>query len=494
MNRTAMKNLLNSFFDPKKENILLTWIWLGFLLITGLILWGYFLNFGDIPFDYHDWAEVNAPRLAFLKDAVTKGVLPLHMPDASALRGVTDRFMALPDVILSPQIILLRWLSVGDFILVHTWLLFSAGFIGLFAIKKHFQLSLFSFTWLFFLFFFNGHILSHFSVGHITWGGYFLFSWFIWLVFCLLDGERSWAWVGRTAFLLFFIFLQGSFHQFVWCVMFLAILAVTKFSVLIPILKAGVLACLFSAIRIIPPALQMGAFDDDFLGGYGTPLVMAKALMQIILPADSLNAEKTGAVLGWWEFDMYIGIAGTVFLIFFGIQWLLQRKKEHGFPALIFPLVALVFFSIRNFYQIIRFTQIPLFSGERVSARFLILPVVFLMVMACIALQSSLQERRFHLLKNALASVLLLILIAELWRHLNTWKVLNSVNAFPYTYTNLAIKVVSNHDDPLYTNGLLIGALLSGISLAGWIWRYWREKKQTAAESGKEQTESGSSD
>jgi len=494
MNRTAMKNLLNSFFDPKKENILLTWIWLGFLLITGLILWGYFLNFGDIPFDYHDWAEVNAPRLAFLKDAVTKGVLPLHMPDASALRGVTDRFMALPDVILSPQIILLRWLSVGDFILVHTWLLFSAGFIGLFAIKKHFQLSLFSFTWLFFLFFFNGHILSHFSVGHITWGGYFLFSWFIWLVFCLLDGERSWAWVGRTAFLLFFIFLQGSFHQFVWCVMFLAILAVTKFSVLIPILKAGVLACLFSAIRIIPPALQMGAFDDDFLGGYGTPLVMAKALMQIILPADSLNAEKTGAVLGWWEFDMYIGIAGTVFLIFFGIQWLLQRKKENGFPALIFPLVALVFFSIRNFYQIIRFTQIPLFSGERVSARFLILPVVFLMVMACIALQSSLQERRFHLLKNALASVLLLILIAELWRHLNTWKVLNSVNAFPYTYTNLAIKVVSNHDDPLYTNGLLIGALLSGISLAGWIWRYWREKKQTAAESGKEQTESGSSD
>ena len=494
MNRTAMKNLLNSFFDPKKENILLTWIWLGFLLITGLILWGYFLNFGDIPFDYHDWAEVNAPRLAFLKDAVTKGVLPLHMPDASALRGVTDRFMALPDVILSPQIILLRWLSVGDFILVHTWLLFSAGFIGLFAIKKHFQLSLFSFTWLFFLFFFNGHILSHFSVGHITWGGSFLLSWFIWLVFCLLDGERSWAWVGRTAFLLFFIFLQGSFHQFVWCVMFLAILAVTKFSVLIPILKAGVLACLFSAIRIIPPALQMGAFDDDFLGGYGTPLVMAKALMQIILPADSLNAEKTGAVLGWWEFDMYIGIAGTVFLIFFGIQWLLQRKKENGFPALIFPLVALVFFSIRNFYQIIRFTQIPLFSGERVSARFLILPVVFLMVMACIALQSSLQERRFHLLKNALASVLLLILIAELWRHLNTWKVLNSVNAFPYTYTNLAIKVVSNHDDPLYTNGLLIGALLSGISLAGWIWRYWREKKQTAAESGKEQTESGSSD
>lgn len=494
MNRTSLKDLSDCIFDSEKENALLTWIWLGFLLITGLILWGYFLNFGDIPFDYHDWAEVNAPRIAFLKDAVTKGALPLHMPDTSALRGVTDRFMALPDVILSPQIILLKWLSVGDFILVHTWLLFSIGFLGLFAIKKHFHLSLFSFTWLFFLFFFNGHILSHYSVGHVTWGGYFLFSWFIWLVFCLLDGEKSWTWVGRTAFLLFFIFLQGSFHQFVWCVIFLAILAVTKFSVLIPILKAGILACLLSAIRMIPPALQMGAFDDDFLGGYGTPLVMAKALMRIISPADSLNAEKTGAVLGWWEFDMYVGIAGTVFLIFFGIQWLLQRKKEHGFPVLIFPLAALVFFSIRNFYQIIRFTQIPLFSGERVSARFLILPVVFLIVMACTALQNNLQIRKFHRLKILLSSLLLVILIMELWNHISAWKVLNSVKAFPYTYTNLAIKVVSNHDDPLYTNGLIIGALISGISLAGWIWLYWREKKQTAVKSGNEHTENDSTD
>jgi hypothetical protein len=68
------------------------------------------------------------------------------------------------------------------------------------------------------------------------------------------------------------------------------------------------------------------------------------------------------------------------------------------------------------------------------------------------------------------------------------------VKAFPYTYTNLAIKVVSNHDDPLYTNGLIIGALISGISLAGWIWLYWREKKQTAVKSGNEHTENDSTD
>ena len=149
------------------------------LLSFILIIWGYFLNFGDIPFDYHDWAEVNAPRLAFLKDAVTKGRLPLHMPDSSALRGVTDRFMSLPDVILSPQIILLRWMSVGRFILIHTWILIIAGYFGLLKLKERFGLSNFLFTLLSILYFFNGHTTSHYSVGHITWGGCFLLSWFI---------------------------------------------------------------------------------------------------------------------------------------------------------------------------------------------------------------------------------------------------------------------------------------------------------------------------
>ena len=51
------------------------------ILLVVLAGWGYFLNFGDIPFDFHDWAEVNAPRLAFTKDAVEHWQLPLHMPD-----------------------------------------------------------------------------------------------------------------------------------------------------------------------------------------------------------------------------------------------------------------------------------------------------------------------------------------------------------------------------------------------------------------------------
>ena len=466
MIQTILQNSWKAFFDPQKEKdySILTWIWLGFLLLLGLLVWGYFLNFGSIPFDYHDWAEINAPRIAFLKDAVTKGLLPLHMPDASALRGFTDRFMALPDVILSPQIILLRWLSVGDFVLVHTWLLYAIGFLGLFVLKQHLQLSLFSFTWLFFLFNFNGHILSHYSVGHVTWGGYFLFPWFIWLIFCLLGGEKDWTWVTRMAVLLFVIFLQGSFHQFVWCLIFLGILAVTKPKKFVTILKAGIFACLLSAVRIIPPALQMNTFDNEFLGGYRSPQQLIKAFIQILTPVEAVDPKITGAALGWWEYDTYIGLAGVCFLGFFGILWLKNHKKEFGYPALILPLLILSVFSVRDFYLIIRSTQIPLFSGERVSTRFLIIPVLFLIIFACTALQDRLRERNFNLLDITFSSVFLLILLAELWSHLETWKVMNSVHAFPYTYTDLAIKTVSNHPDPVYTNGLLAGLAITTLS------------------------------
>ena len=417
-----MKFCFSFFTDPvcEKKQKHFRIFFLALLFIVVLIGWGIFLNWGDIPFDFHDWAEVNAPRLAFMKDAVTKGELPLHMPDSSALRGVTDRYMALPDMILSPQVLLLRWMSVGTFVLVHTWLMIGLGYWGLLRLKKRFDLSLLSFTWIVLLYFFNGHMLSHYAVGHVTWGGAFLLSWFAELVFSLIEGEqKSAVWEAEMAFLLFFIFLQGSFHQFVWCVIFLGFTAISNWKLLLPILRSGIAAGFLSAVRIIPPAMQMGAFDDDFLGGYRTPVQMVNAFVKIIVPADSLNQAKTGAVLGWWEF------------------------------------------SIRNVYMIMRFFRIPLFSGERVSSRFLLLPFLFILITGICALQRFIREKQFSAAGNILFTLLLVPAVFELWKHLNTWKVTEAVKGFPYTYTDLSIKVVANHPDRPYTTALLAGLIIT---------------------------------
>ena len=475
-----MKNLFRIFTEPDREytHKIFSRFWLFFLLACILLGWGLFLNFGRIPFDYHDWAEVNAPRLAFLKDAITKGQMPLHMPDSSALRGVTDRYMALPDLILSPQVLLLRWMSVGTFVLFHTWLLILAGWFGLLRLRKRFSLSLLSFTWLVLLFYFNGHILSHYGVGHVTWGGYFLLSWFAELVFALLDGEKGAVWEAKMAFLLFFFFLQGSFHQFVWCVIFLGFLALSSWKDLLTILRSGICAGLLSMVRIIPPALQMGAFDDDFLGGYRTPLQLLKAFVRIIAPADSLDQQKTGAVLGWWEFDIYTGIAGLLVLALGALAWLLIRNRGMGFPALICPVTVLSVFSIRNFYMLLRFFRIPLFSGERVSSRFLILPFVFILTAGLAALQRFIRKKAFTDPANLLLTVGLIPSAWALWKHLNVWKVTEAARGFPYTYTDLSIKVVANHPDPAYTNGLLIGLTITIVSIAGVLSRAARQRKR----------------
>lgn len=463
----TMTRIFAFFTDPDEEGKHRTAQAVFFLILLLIILagWGYFLNWGRIEPDYHDWGEVNAPRLAFLKDAVTKGKLPLHMPDSSALRGVTDRYMALPDLILSPQVILLRWMSVGTFVLVHTWLMICLGYAGLLHLKKRFGLSLLNFTWIALLYFFNGHMLAHYSVGHITWGGTFLMSWFIGLVFALLSGERGAVWETKMAFLLFAVFLQGSFHQFVWCVIFLAVLAITYWKTFFPILRAGIAAGLLSAVRVIPPALQMGAFDDDFLGGYTLPVQVVNAFIKIIPPENSLNQAKTGAVLGWWEFDIYTGLFGLFFLAAGVIAWLLLRERDLGFPALIAPVAVLTVFSYRSCYLLLRFFRIPLFSGERVSSRFLILPFFFVLTAGTAALQRAVRKK-LPRAGNAAAAAALIPAGYFLWKHLDAWKVTESAAAFPKMDVDLALKTVANHPDRLYTTGLIIGAVITVLTAA----------------------------
>src|SRR5690606_14899939 len=82
--------------------------WMVSLLLFGVLLWGIFFSWGNIAFDFLDWAEVTGPRYALLQDAVRQGELPLHAANTTALRGVTDRYFSIADTPFSPQIILLR--------------------------------------------------------------------------------------------------------------------------------------------------------------------------------------------------------------------------------------------------------------------------------------------------------------------------------------------------------------------------------------------------
>jgi hypothetical protein len=453
-------------------------IWLLAWSLFGAILWGIFLNWGKIPFDFHDWAEINAPRFAFLRDAVIKGVLPLHMPDGSALRNLTDRFMSLPDVFLSPQVQFMRFLDVGSFVLVNTLLVYALGVWGLWRLKKRFALSPVMFAFLFLLFNFNGHILAHTSIGHITWGGYYLSPWFFVLVFRLLDGDHRWLWSVEMALFLFVTFLQGSFHQFVWECMFLGLLGMVAWKHWLPLLKTLTFAGLFSMVRFLPPTLLLGQFDTDFYGGYRLPWQLLESMVKQVTPATSKPFVNFGSNLGYWEFDLYVGWAGLFFILIGLFLWLKPQITSRRFSPLLFPMIVLTLFSIRDFYLPFARLPIPLLNAERVTSRMAILPFTLVMILAAPAIQAWLDRAHRPIWVYITAFLGLVYVGIDLSRRVWQWQVLKAFPQFPTTPVNLAIKVVSNHPDPAYTNLLAWGAGVSITSLAAAGFFVWREQKK----------------
>ena len=445
--------------------------WYGAWFVLGCALWVFFLNGGDIPFDFHDWAEVNAPRLAFVQDALRKGVFPLHMPDASALRGVTDRYFSLPDVFFTPQLFLMKWLSVGEFVLAHFLILYAAGYIGLVRLSRRLKLSPAAFAVLFLIYNGNGHLLSHVAVGHATWGGTLLFSWFmLWVYELYEEGEPPRGWPLKMGVLLFAIFLQGSFHQFVWCLLFLCAAVLTFWTRRGPdwarwkaIFSAGVCSVGLSAVRILPVAIQLDGFDDDFLGGYRSLRQLVRAFLIHVAPADALDRTVTGGTLGWWEYDMYIGFALAALLLTLTVLRAGELVRARRFPRILIPIVGMSSLAVGNVYALFRALPVPLFSGERVSSRFLILPFLFFMVEALRAHgpEAGTEGRGAKIWPWGFA-LLTAIGAGELFAEARAWRVGEAVRAFPVTVTDLSIKIVANRADPVYFRALWIGA---GITL-----------------------------
>lgn len=446
------------------------WGWIAALWLVGLFLYGQFFNWGGIPFCFHDWAEISAPRIAFVQDAVKTGQLPLHMPDGSALRNITDRYMALPDVILAPQMLLLGVMPETWFVLANIWLMYSIGLLGLVVLWRRLRLSPVSFGVLFFLFNFNGSILSHFSVGHVNYTGYFLFPWLFVLLLDMAGSESpfslknraAWRWLAGYAFLLFFMLLNGSFHQFIWVLMLTGLAGLFHWRHFWQSMAGMLTAGLLSAFRLLPPALHLGEFDNEFLSGYPSLMEIWNGLTAMVSPDKAFAHTGQLTSLGWWEFDLFVGLAGSVFLLIFGLGWWLKKRDVPAWlSTLAAPALVLFVLSIGSVYKLVMYIPIPLINGERVSARLITLPFVLLMLAAVYAFQRCVDGQGRSTFLRWAGLVGLFVLAHDQWQHLKLWRVNVAAQYFPITEVDLAIKVVSNHPDPAYTNLLMVGAAIT---------------------------------
>ena len=426
----------------------LRWLWFVILYLVGAAVWGFFLNWGNIEFDLHDWTQ-EGPRLFFLRKALLEGRFPLHI--SSPLFEGT-RFLSIPDTLFSPQILLLKNLEPGTFVLVNLLLLYTLGVVGIALLAARRRWSPLVVTTVFFLVNFNGQIVAQLAVGHTMWVTAFLLPYFVLLIFELLEEGGSWWWVLKLSVLLLGFFLQGGFHFVTWSLLFLLILALTVPRYRKQVLVGVGFSLLLCMPRILPTAVEMADVRRQFISGYYSVLDMLEALVSLKFPYQALSEKYIS--LGWWEVDIYIGLVGFLLLLF-GL-WRVWKDLSSRHRQLLLPLFLYSLLSLGKLYQPVTMLPIPLFNAERVSTRFLLLTLMFLILISADQLEKFLRKYKPGIGGKLSASGLVVILIHDLLQHARLWRVENMSQIFTSTPVDISAEVLSVQD-PVYTGALLAG-------------------------------------
>jgi hypothetical protein len=448
--------------------------WIGGLLLAILAFWAYFLNFGTFVFGVQDWIwEWRYARI--LRLALLTGQLPLHTQPAVSY-GV-DRFLAIPDVPLGPQLIFLRFLDLGPAALANILLMVVVGYVGCLMLRQRYKLSPFSFTLLVVLVNFNGFIVAHLGIGHTLFSGYFLLPFFVLLVLQLIDGEEGRGWIAWMGLVLFAIELQGSTQVYAACMVFLGLLLLAFRGRRLKLLEALLAGVAVNLYRIAPALISLSTYTNRPQPGFISLTELADGLLRIVPPS---KASKliTGLPLGWWELDVFVGVLGLAFLVYFGIVRVWTRPEEStGRPGLPLPLglslLIIGIFSIGYIYWPINYLPIPLFSLVHVPSRFMILPLIFLAGLGARALQGWLDERRLSFGSQSLLLGSLLLLAHDLLQNARQWRVEHVFEAFPPAKLDTGLRIVAR-SDPQYVAVLATSAALSALVLIVLVILAWR--------------------
>lgn len=430
-----------------------------------------------------DWGE----RFCYydiLREAFRDQTIPYIVPSfGNCIPPYSERFMGNLQPNLSPQIALLPLIGNHTFILLNTLFMYSLGFVGCILIFWRYRLALLPFSIIFLLFTFNGHITSHISVGH-PWNGYFLIPFFVFLVLELVRPEQE-SRLGSSillAFVLFGIILQGSFHIYIVCAVFLFVVGIFNRNLLgVTLFTLGASAAL-SLFRFLPSVFVYGGTKTSYASGFPTFSTFVDALTTI----KSFTFEHPRSTIfydvQWHEHDTFIGYLGVAFVVFFGIYLRfhgLPNLQRFKFQSLDLPILLVALFSFGIITDVISDLRIPLVSwAERVPSRFFVLPMIFLVVIGALRMQAFMSNT---VLSNTAKFVLAggtVVMAHSLAAHSWFWKIPDragaSLNFGPLNPSSSSITSPSSQDS-VYTLAVNIGAvvtLLAIVTLCSLF--YWR--------------------
>ena len=479
---TLWYSWLFSDWNSKKRSLIFGRLWIIFLYVIGIVFWAVLFNWGKTPLDYHDWQNINMPRLDVMQDAFQYEMLPLHVSCGPCLHKLTDRFLVLPDVITTPQMFMLLFVSLPTFVFLDLSLHYTVGTLGLLYLQRKFKLSLMAYSVLFFLFNFNGFIEAHYSVGHSTWGGYFLFPWFFVLIFQLIEGSANWQWVAKLAFLSFYIILSGGEHHFTWMMLLLIMLAVSNLRTFKWALAGILFSGFLSAIRLLPPVLAIHMYTTDKQFNFQSGYLGISGLLSALVTIHPANYVIDGLpdFLGYWEFDYFVGILGAIFIIYFGvIRWLQDQPERGRFSALIFPTAMLFLLSQDGVYKYTLF-KLPVLASESVPTRMVSIPITLLMIIGVVYFQEFLHSKDSIIIRW-LSGFALIFLVNDLLTHLFVWKINYVAPLMIQRSLDFSGNSIFVRSDPVYALTLWIGLALTLLSALMLALLVRREQKQERA-------------
>lgn len=378
-------------------------------LVGGIVFWLHFFGWGRVRLSFEDWPN-QAYYLDILRLAVSHGQIPwIGNWDAHA----TDKFLAVPETLLAPQIVLLPWLSNGAFAAFETCLLYVAGVAGWWRAKHLFgwtpEMALLAIV----AASFNGFVVSHLAAGHLMWGACLLAPWLLLsLRELLVEKPAPRAWL-PLAFWIFALFLLGAFHLAFWWIFFTGIAALARpKTALLPAVFALAAASLLSAFRIVPALLFLKE-KANFLTGYPGLLTLWSAFTEI-RPYDGghltgpVQTAVTADMLGWWEFNHYVGL-GLLFFVLGTAAFALWKRRVPETLPLAAGCLGMLILSYGRVYSLLY--PLPMFHSERVVTRFVSVAFLGLVYLGLRGLEEPLSARA----RGWVRALCVLVLAGALW-------------------------------------------------------------------------------
>lgn len=442
-----------------------------FAYSSGIVYWlGYLLK-GAPTYTVNDWLKEQV-----FSNLVRKAFDTLSVPwrmSVDFYHAGAHELIANPEVSLTPDVFLLSVLPNNTYFVAHLLLFFSLGFLGAVLLARKYQLTSMSFLFMVALLNFNGYLGAHFSEGHVQWAGCFLLPWF----FYWLSGLDESAKPDRISsalkitLLLGVLFLNGSFHMAIWCLMFLAIVLMYRRDMAPQIGLVIALALLMAVARLLPAALYFPE-KSGFVSGYPSLSTLLDAFTYVYNPA---NPNGTGAHgdLKWHEYSFYIGYVGFCFIMVGAYQY--AKARLHAVPTWWLPAaLAMFMFSLGDVYQLIPNSGIPLSSIERVGSRFIVLPYTVLVLIAAVGFSNL--ERHYRSQTRLVLGVGLIVMLGEIYQNARKWRIQSyeevfGVNKIPVVY------LVESHDAILkmvVAGSWLVSALTAVAVIIG-LYKLWRK-------------------